>query len=89
MLILKKNLFRKLMTTKRFFVKANYGNFSVVDINSGKMIVAYNTKRGADATSNGLNKIKTEIVVRNEIKNTIGPLRQQLIDNGAICQSRL
>jgi hypothetical protein len=57
------------MTTKRFFVKANYGNFSVVDINSGKMIVAYNTKRGADATSNGLNKIKTETALTKRIKS--------------------
>ena len=36
-----------------------------------------------------VDEIQTEIVVSNEIKNTIGPLRQQLIDNGAICQSRL
>ena len=36
-----------------------------------------------------VDEIQTEIVVSNEMKNTIGPLRQQLINNGAICQSIL
>ena len=36
-----------------------------------------------------VNEIQTEIVVSDEIKNTIGPLRQQLIDNGANCHSTL
>ena len=43
---------------KRFFVKASYGHFSVIDRNTQKMVVAYSKKDLAEKTAEGLNKIK-------------------------------
>jgi hypothetical protein len=45
-------------TVKRFWVKANFGNWSVIDRTDGKMVVGYGKKGDAEATADGLNRIR-------------------------------
>ena len=54
---------------KRFSVKPNFGNFKVVDNTTGKMVVGYHTKKGAELTSDGLNKLKTDSAIEKRIKS--------------------
>jgi hypothetical protein len=53
----------------RFLVKANFGNFKVVDNTTNKMVVGYHTKKGAELTAEGLNKLKTESAIEKRIKS--------------------
>lgn len=59
-------------TEKRFWVKANYGHWSVMDTKDGKMVVGYSKKEYAELTAYGLNKIKGEekILKMKEILKT-------------------
>jgi hypothetical protein len=43
---------------KRFYVKSNFGHWSVIDKNDKKMVVAYSKKSDAEMTANGLNRIR-------------------------------
>jgi len=54
---------------KRFFVKPNFGNFKVVDNTTSKMVIGYRTKKGAELTAEGLNKLKTESAIEKRIKS--------------------
>ena len=54
---------------KRFFVKPNFGHFKVVDDKTNKMVVGYSSKKDAEATADGLNKIKTESGLQKRIKS--------------------
>ncbi len=54
---------------KRFFVKPNFGDFKVVDNTTGKMVVGYRTKTGAELTAEGLNKLNTESAIEKRIKS--------------------
>ena len=54
---------------KRFFVKLNFGHFKVVDNTTGKMVVGYRTKKGAELTAEGLNKLKTKSAIEKRIKS--------------------
>ena len=54
---------------KRFFVKPNFGHFKVVDNTTGKMVVGYHTKKGAELTADGLNKLKIESAIEKRIKS--------------------
>ena len=54
---------------KRFFVKQNFGHFKVVDNTTGKMVVGYHTKKGAELTADGLNKLKIESAIEKRIKS--------------------
>ena len=42
----------------RFFVKSNFGHWSVIDKTDNKMVVAYSKKSEAEITANGLNRIR-------------------------------
>jgi len=42
----------------RFFVKSNFGHWSVIDKNDNKMVVGYSKKSEAEITANGLNRIR-------------------------------
>ena len=54
---------------KRFFVKPNFGHFNVVDNTTGKMTVGYRTKKDAELTADGLNKLKTNSAIEKRIKS--------------------
>ena len=43
---------------KRFFVKPNFGHWSVIDRNDEKMVVGYSKITEAEITANGLNRIR-------------------------------
>lgn len=43
---------------KRFWVKSNYGHWSVMDKTDGKMVVGYSKKSDAEITADGLNRIR-------------------------------
>jgi prophage tail gpP-like protein len=43
---------------KRFYVKANFGHWSVIDNTDGKMVVGYSKKTDAELTAKGLNRIR-------------------------------
>lgn len=45
---------------KRFFVKSNFGHWSVIDKNDSKMVVGYSNKTKAEITADGLNRIRKE-----------------------------
>ena len=53
----------------RFFIKPNFGHFRVMDTKTNKMVVGYSTKKGAELTAEGLNKIKTEAGIEKRIKS--------------------
>ena len=54
---------------KRFFVKQNFGHFSVIDRKNNKMIVSYPKKIQAEKTANGLNRIrKAENITKMKAK---------------------
>lgn len=42
----------------RFFVKPNFGHWSVIDKNDYKMVVGYSQKSDAELTAEGLNRIR-------------------------------
>jgi hypothetical protein len=42
----------------RFFVKSNFGNWSVIDKTDNKMVVGYSKKSDAEITADGLNRIR-------------------------------
>lgn len=44
----------------RFYIRFNFGHWSVIDRNDNKMVVGYSKKEDAENTANGLNKIKTD-----------------------------
>lgn len=45
---------------KRFYIKSNFGNWSVIDRDDNKMVVGYSSKSDAETTADGLNRIKTK-----------------------------
>ena len=46
------------MIVQRFYIKSNYGHWSVMDRATGKMVVGYSKKSGAEVTAAGLNRLK-------------------------------
>ena len=48
---------KRLGTTKRFWVKSNFGHWSVMDRSDNKMVVGYSKKTEAETTAKGLNRI--------------------------------
>lgn len=54
-----------------FYVKNNFGNFSVTDRRNNKMIVGYSKKEDANITAKGLNDINDS----NELSETISKLK--------------
>ena len=55
----------------KFYVKSNFGNWSVIDRKDNKMVVGYSKKEDAKTTSDGLNKIDNS----DELKETISILK--------------
>jgi len=53
---------------KQFFVKSNFGHWSVIDPHSSKMVIGYSTKADAEATAAGLNRCKTANGLKTRIK---------------------
>lgn len=43
---------------KRFWVKPNFGHWSVIDREDNKMVTGYYKKSNAEKTANGLNRIR-------------------------------
>lgn len=43
----------------RFYVKSNFGHWSVMDRKTGKMVVGYAKKSDAQITADGLNRIRS------------------------------
>ena len=58
---------------KRFYVKPNFGHWSVVDRTTEKRVVGYSKKVDAENTAAGLNRIRTEhnLVKRMEYLTTM------------------
>jgi ribulose-5-phosphate 4-epimerase/fuculose-1-phosphate aldolase len=55
--------------TKRFWVRANYGHFNVMDRNTNKMVVGYSKKNFAELTADGLNRMRSPILIEKRIKS--------------------
>ena len=61
-------LFEEFMNAQRFWVKSNYGHWSVVDKETNKMVVGYHKKEFATKTSDELNKITDNLELTDIIK---------------------
>ena len=59
----------KNMKTPRFYLKSNFGHWSVMDTKTNKMAVGYSKKDQAQVTADGLNKIKTDSAIEKRIKS--------------------
>jgi hypothetical protein len=59
-MLLKIRSHRATAVTKRFWLKPNVGHWSVMDHTTGKKVVGYSKKGDAQATADGLNRIRTK-----------------------------
>jgi hypothetical protein len=66
-----KLIINKMETQQRFYIKSNFGHWSVIDRTTNKMIVGYSTKKHAEQTMESLNKIQDA----NEVLKTIESLK--------------
>ncbi|MFT4735074.1 MAG: hypothetical protein ACI9QN_000565 [Arcticibacterium sp.] len=64
----------KAVKESRFFVKGNFGFWSVMDKNDNIKVIGYNIKSEAEITANGLNRLRKEESI-SKMKRTLQTIK--------------
>ena len=57
------------MSNQRFYLKPNFGHWSIIDKNNNSVVTGYSKKTDAETTASGLNKLKTIKGIDSRIKS--------------------